>query len=177
VQADLHLEALEVPAGLGQLAGKPEQDWAKGLTDVGSKMKYDVPRTLVAFNELVGSDGVLVNQLSVQGKRVDLEARSEGKVPAQYGWSGWPFETAMSPMYNPPVPVNMPIQTATALFPSTKHNFSFTTEVKYWFTYSADMNATFDFTGDIATSLADDGTESADVAAGTHTVTETAKTG
>ncbi|HWP05212.1 MAG TPA: DUF4215 domain-containing protein [Polyangiaceae bacterium] len=76
------------------------------------------------------------------------ETRSEGRVPAQYGWSGWPFETDMSTMYNPPVPANMPIQTATAMFPSTKHNFSFTTEVKYWFTYSADMNATFDFTGD-----------------------------
>jgi signal transduction histidine kinase len=40
----------------------------------------DVLRTLVAFNDLAGSDGVLVNQMGVHGKRVDLEARSEGKV-------------------------------------------------------------------------------------------------
>jgi hypothetical protein len=65
---------------VGQLPGKPETDWAKGLTDVGSKMKYDVLRTLVAINDLVGSDGVLVNQLGVHGKRLDLEARSEGRV-------------------------------------------------------------------------------------------------
>jgi hypothetical protein len=73
-------QAKDLSKKVGQLAGKPEQDWAKGLTDVGSKMKYDVLRTLVAFNDLVGSDGVLVNQMGVHGKRVDVEARSEGKV-------------------------------------------------------------------------------------------------
>jgi len=76
------------------------------------------------------------------------EPRFEGKVPAQYGWSGWPDETDMSPDYDPPVPVDAPIETATAPFPSTTHNFSFTTEVTYWFTYAADMNAIFEFTGD-----------------------------
>ncbi len=71
------------------------------------------------------------------------EARTEGKVPEQYGWPGWPWETAVA--------TNLGItsvMTATAPFPSTKHNYSFTTEVKYWFTYTTDMDASFDFTGD-----------------------------
>jgi len=72
------------------------------------------------------------------------ETRTEGKVPAQYGWSGWPIETEVATQLG----ITMPIPTATANFPSTKHNYSFTTEVKYWFTYTADMNASFDFTGD-----------------------------
>lgn len=76
------------------------------------------------------------------------EPRSEGRVPSQYGWSGWPYETEVSPQYDPPVPVDQPIATATAPFPSTKHNFSFTTEVTYWFNYTADMHASFGFTGD-----------------------------
>jgi len=74
------------------------------------------------------------------------EARSEGKVPSQYGWNGWPFETVVAPKMSPPV--TTPMATATSVFPSTKHNYSFTTEVKYWFKYSATMMATLDFTGD-----------------------------
>ncbi|HEV8547866.1 MAG TPA: DUF4215 domain-containing protein, partial [Polyangiaceae bacterium] len=72
------------------------------------------------------------------------EARSEGKVPSQYGWVGWPFEHVVATTLG----VTTPIATATANFPSTMHNYSFTTEVKYWFKYSATMNATLDFTGD-----------------------------
>ncbi|HEY3495326.1 MAG TPA: DUF4215 domain-containing protein [Polyangiaceae bacterium] len=72
------------------------------------------------------------------------EARTEGKVPAQYGWNGWPNETDVADALG----VGMPIQTSTANFPSTMHNYSFTTEVKYWFKYTSDMDATLDFTGD-----------------------------
>jgi fibro-slime domain-containing protein len=69
--------------------------------------------------------------------------RSEGKVPAQYGWGGWPWESAVATAIGV-----TNVMTATAPFPSTMHNFSFTTEVKYWFKYSADLVATLDFTGD-----------------------------
>ena len=77
-------------------------------------------------------------------KGILTEARSEGKVPAQYGWIGWPWETDVAPKLG----ITTPIQTSTAPFPSKTHNFSFTTEVKYWFKYTASMNATLDFTGD-----------------------------
>ncbi|HVE84157.1 MAG TPA: hypothetical protein VND93_14970, partial [Myxococcales bacterium] len=73
-------QAEDLSKKLGALAGKPEQDWAKALTDVGSKMKYDVFRTLVAINDLAGPENVLVNELGVNGKQIALEARSEGKV-------------------------------------------------------------------------------------------------
>jgi fibro-slime domain-containing protein len=79
-------------------------------------------------------------------KGILTEPRSEGEVPAQYGWVGWPWEHIVAPLYNPPV--TTPIQTSTALFPSTMHNFSFTTEVKYWFKYTNALQATLDFTGD-----------------------------
>jgi fibro-slime domain-containing protein len=70
-------------------------------------------------------------------------ARSEGKVPAQYGWTGWPWESDVADTLGV-----TNVMTATAPFPSTMHNYSFTTEVKYWFKYSADLVATLDFTGD-----------------------------
>ncbi len=77
-------------------------------------------------------------------KGILTEPRSEGKVPAQYGWYGWPWETAVATTLG----VRTPIQTSTANFPSQMHNFSFTTEVKYWFKYTKDLQATLDFTGD-----------------------------
>jgi len=50
---------------------------------------------------------------------------SIAKMPLQYGFNGWPDE------------------------PGGKlHNFSFTSEVQYWFRYEADTNARLDFTGD-----------------------------
>ena len=79
-------------------------------------------------------------------KGILTEARSEGKVPSQYGWNGWPWEHTVAASMTPPV--TTPIATATSAFPSTTHNYSFTTEVKYWFKYSATMKATLDFTGD-----------------------------
>ncbi len=51
------------------------------------------------------------------------------RVPAQYGYNGWPFEFDIFPG-------------------ASEHNFHFTSEVQYWFQYDADMNATLDFTGD-----------------------------
>src|SRR5690606_15334624 len=51
------------------------------------------------------------------------------KVPAQYGFDGWPWENTLFPG-------------------ATEHNFHFTSEVQYWFQYEGDMNATLDFTGD-----------------------------
>jgi fibro-slime domain-containing protein len=77
-------------------------------------------------------------------KGILTEARSEGEVPEQYGWNGWPTETSAATTLG----IRTPIQTSTAPFPSTMHNFSFTTEVKYWFKYSSNLQATLDFTGD-----------------------------
>ncbi len=77
-------------------------------------------------------------------KGILTEPRSQGGVPEQYGWNGWPDETAVATTLG----IRQAIQTATAPFPSTSHNFSFTTEVKYWFRYTKDMKATLDFTGD-----------------------------
>jgi fibro-slime domain-containing protein len=51
------------------------------------------------------------------------------RLPAQYGYNGWPNETAFFP--------GAPL-----------HNFYFTSEVQYWFRYEATTNARLDFTGD-----------------------------
>src|SRR5690606_7472491 len=56
-------------------------------------------------------------------------AYSEAKVPAQYGYIGWPWETDEFP--------DAPL-----------HNFHFTTEVRYWFQYAAGQTVRLDFTGD-----------------------------
>jgi fibro-slime domain-containing protein len=67
-----------------------------------------------------------------------------GKVPEQYGWNGWPWETQVGTTLD----VATPIMTATAPFPTATHNFHFTTEVKSWFKYDPETPATLDFTGD-----------------------------
>lgn len=54
---------------------------------------------------------------------------SEAKIPEQYGYVGWPWETD----YFPDAPL---------------HNFHFTSEVKYWFQYNADQTVQLDFSGD-----------------------------
>lgn len=51
------------------------------------------------------------------------------QLPLQYGYVGWPSEET--------------------IFPGAKqHNFSFTTEVRYWFRYEQGTNARLDFSGD-----------------------------
>jgi fibro-slime domain-containing protein len=72
------------------------------------------------------------------------EARSEGKVPPGYGGTGWPWESMVATNLG----IGTPISTATAPFPSTTHNFSFTTEVKFWFRYDETTTQYFSFSGD-----------------------------
>jgi fibro-slime domain-containing protein len=63
---------------------------------------------------------------SVMGPTRDA---SKAKLPLQYGYIGWPFEDTVFPN-------------------AGEHNFSFTSEVQYWFRYEADTEARLDFTGD-----------------------------
>jgi fibro-slime domain-containing protein len=63
---------------------------------------------------------------SVMGPTQDLDY---AQLPLQYGYNGWPSEQTVFPG-------------------ATKHNFSFTSEVEYWFHYDQDTNARLDFTGD-----------------------------
>jgi fibro-slime domain-containing protein len=58
-----------------------------------------------------------------------LDTKFRANVAPIYGWPNWPWEDQ--------------------LFPTAgTHNFYFTTEVHYWFKYSAAQVATLDFTGD-----------------------------
>jgi fibro-slime domain-containing protein len=57
------------------------------------------------------------------------DARGRAKIPAEYGYNGWPWEDAIFPG-------------------APAHDFHFTTEVVYWFEYRADTKAVLDFTGD-----------------------------
>jgi fibro-slime domain-containing protein len=72
------------------------------------------------------------------------ETRLEGKVPEQYGWPGWPWEPTVATSLG----ITTPIETATAPFPSATHNFSFTTEVKFWFRYDETQTQELSFLGD-----------------------------
>jgi len=72
------------------------------------------------------------------------DVRGEGKLPEAYGWAGWPWETQAATTLG----ISTPIATAMAPFPSTTHNFSFTTEVKFWFRYDATKTHILSFTGD-----------------------------
>lgn len=57
------------------------------------------------------------------------DPRFPAKIPEQYGYPGWPWESSLDP--------SAPL-----------HNFSFTTEVVYWFLYEASANARLEFSGD-----------------------------
>jgi fibro-slime domain-containing protein len=59
------------------------------------------------------------------------DPRYPAKIPEQYGYPGWPWESTLDP--SKPAPL---------------HNFSFTTEVVSWFLYDQTSSATLEFTGD-----------------------------
>ena len=63
---------------------------------------------------------------SVMGPTQDMDF---AELPLQYGYTGWPTEDSVFPG-------------------AKKHNFSFTSEVQYWFRYDQNTNARLDFTGD-----------------------------
>lgn len=72
----------------------------------------------------------------VTGPTADM---GEAKIPAEYGFSGWPFEGDAA----------RELRNLAALGVSAaKHNFYFTTEVKTWFKFDPAANARLDFTGD-----------------------------
>ena len=148
-QIDYGTPVAGLPAGMG--CSSPEQP-GYGCTPGVGQQCYDpcVPwnSTLQAccadipapngfdgnplFHPLDGAAGVLT------------EPRAEGKVPSQYGWLGYPWESTVATKLG----ISTPIETATAPFPSATHNFSFTTEATLWFRYSATMQATITAGGD-----------------------------
>lgn len=63
------------------------------------------------------------------------DGRYPAKVPEQYGATGWPWATSWGYW-----PANFT--------PSAENNFSFTSEVKYWYLFDPSVPSTLDFTGD-----------------------------
>jgi fibro-slime domain-containing protein len=75
-------------------------------------------------------------------------ARRGAKLPAQYGFDGWPWEKATGPALGLK-PSNVKCDAVDETSSGNWcHNFSFTTEVKYWFRYDSSVVARLDFTGD-----------------------------
>ncbi len=72
------------------------------------------------------------------------DTRSEGRVPPNYGSIGWDWESTVATALG----VSTPMPTSTAPFPSTTHNFHFTTELKLLFRYDSSREQTLEFTGD-----------------------------
>ncbi|MCK9522939.1 MAG: DUF4215 domain-containing protein [Proteobacteria bacterium] len=60
----------------------------------------------------------------------DSGSRSQAKIPEQYGFDGWPWESDVPGMS------------------ATMHNFYFTSEVTFWFAYDQNITSTLNFTGD-----------------------------
>jgi fibro-slime domain-containing protein len=79
------------------------------------------------------------------------EPRMSAKIPEQYGFTGWPWEYAFGDALGL-TPSGVTCATPPAMVPAgwadSCHNFSFTTEVKYWFKFDPATPATLDFTGD-----------------------------
>ncbi len=104
---------------------------------------YDTESCCAEIPKNVAYDGTPLFFPIDTGSNLLTEPRSEGKVPAQYGWAGWVWETdAATTLGVSSEP------TAWAPFPSTMHNFSFTTEATYAFRYDASKTYTFEIGGD-----------------------------
>jgi len=73
-----------------------------------------------------------------------VETRYEGKVPEQFGWTGWPWEDDVATTLG----VLEPIDTAWAPFPSATHNFNFTSEVRFALKHDAAITTTIGVEGD-----------------------------
>lgn len=73
---------------------------------------------------------------SITGPTADMK---EAKIPAQYGFSGWPFEDDLLGELDEYEDLGLT---------GSKHNFYFTTEVKTWFKYDPATAAKLEFTGD-----------------------------
>ena len=80
--------------------------------------------------------------------KILTDKRMSAKVPEQYGFNGWPWEKDVGPEIG--LTTSGVQCDASDPNPTSNwcHNFSFTTEVKYWFKYDATQTATLDFTGD-----------------------------
>jgi fibro-slime domain-containing protein len=103
------------------------------------------PQACCAERTQVGYDGnPLFFPIDAPTMGIANDTRLDAKVPEQYGWDGWPWEVDVAKLLG----VAAPIQTATAPFPTAKHNFHFTTEVRWWFRYDAKTTMRLDFTGD-----------------------------
>jgi fibro-slime domain-containing protein len=88
---------------------------------------YDATQSCLGGRE-VSQDGTPVF-FPVDGVTGPTANQVRATIPAQYGYSSFPAENTVIP--------NAPL-----------HNFYFTTDVEYWFTYDANMRATLTFLGD-----------------------------
>ncbi len=72
----------------------------------------------------------------ITGATADM---GDAKIPAEYGFSGWPFEGDAASELDALADLGAS---------DDKHNFYFTTEVKTWFKFDPATGARLDFTGD-----------------------------
>ncbi|MFZ5890241.1 MAG: DUF4215 domain-containing protein [Myxococcota bacterium] len=80
--------------------------------------------------------------------RILNDARRGAKVPEQYGYRGWPWEKQVGVRGGLQASGVACLAADDATSSGWCHNFSFTTEVKYWFKYDAKATARLEFTGD-----------------------------
>ncbi|MGC4091620.1 MAG: DUF4215 domain-containing protein [Polyangiaceae bacterium] len=76
------------------------------------------------------------------------DSRRGAKIPEQFGFIGWPWEKTIGPLLGLKASGVACLAADEATSGGWCHNFSFTTEVKYWFRYDAKATARLDFTGD-----------------------------
>jgi fibro-slime domain-containing protein len=72
------------------------------------------------------------------------ETREQAKLPEEYGWVGWPWESHVADSLG----IVAAIETAWAPFPSSTHNFNFTSELKFGLRYDAGVTTTVSVEGD-----------------------------
>jgi len=72
------------------------------------------------------------------------EPRAEARIPERYGWADSPWESAVAAALH----VTTPIETANAPFPSTTHNYNFTTVIHQTFHYDETEETKISVVGD-----------------------------
>jgi len=137
-----------VYGGLGTAGGEPGcvESACAGRTCYDPCPAYGVSNTLACCADDITSvfDGTPLFYPIDTAAGILTETRYAAKVPEQYGWNGWPWESTVAETLG----ITTPIETAIAPFPSAVHNFNFTSEMTIWVRYDADVPQVIEVDGD-----------------------------
>lgn len=76
---DAYESARAFAAMVGRMhASQDPVEWNKAFADLGESLSFDFYDALATLQKIAGTDEILVHQLQMKGKAVDIEMKDEG---------------------------------------------------------------------------------------------------